>query len=201
MPTLTMNTAIVLCAGTSTRMGRLNKLLQPWGPHTIIREVVTQILHSKYIDDIIVVTGYQSERINQEIGDLPIRFCHNDDYHKGHIYSLRVGIGVLSDRESSFTVCLGDMPLIKARHYDLIMEHYQYSIKTKLPIVRPEVHDVPGHPVVFHSKYISDFLNGPEPKSGQEIINVYHDQYQTFITEEMAFVQDIDSTDDYSRWK
>ena len=58
-------TGIILAAGSSLRMGR-NKLLLEYHGHSVIEETIKQMLNSK-ADEIIVVTGYDSESINDLI--------------------------------------------------------------------------------------------------------------------------------------
>src|SRR4051812_30983807 len=101
-----MVTAIVLAAGLSKRMGSINKLLLQYKGKTIIETTLINILASK-IDEVIVVTGHEEEKVQAAIQHLPVTIIHNSDYAKGMTTSIQIGIK--HAKESGYMICLGDM--------------------------------------------------------------------------------------------
>ena len=58
--------ATILAAGASKRMGKQNKLLMPINNMSVIRLVCKTVLATR-IDSIIVVTGYEHQKVAKEI--------------------------------------------------------------------------------------------------------------------------------------
>src|SRR3712207_4841695 len=62
--------AVVLAGGTSQRMGR-NKLLMEVAGRPMIRHVVETV--RGVVEDVVVVTGHQPDRIAEALARLPVR--------------------------------------------------------------------------------------------------------------------------------
>src|SRR6266542_1303546 len=77
-----MLSAIVLAAGLSKRMNGMNKLLLPYKNKTVIATVVQNILDGG-IEEVIVVTGHEEDKIKHALKDFPVHFTYNHDYAKG----------------------------------------------------------------------------------------------------------------------
>ena len=67
-----MLSAIVLAAGSSERMGDQNKLLLPYKNKTVIEHVVESIYEAG-LEEIIVVVGHESEKINAGLRNFPVQ--------------------------------------------------------------------------------------------------------------------------------
>ncbi len=65
-----MLSLIILAAGKSTRMAGMNKLLTKIDGKPMIRGVVETALSSK-ADQVIVVLGWEAEKIREALADLP----------------------------------------------------------------------------------------------------------------------------------
>ena len=71
-----MVTAIVLSAGLSQRMGNINKLLFKYKGKTIIETTLENILASQ-VDEVIVVTGHEAEKVKEAVAHLPVTIIYN----------------------------------------------------------------------------------------------------------------------------
>jgi len=73
----------ILAAGVGTRLSRIAqgnpKCLLKIGEGTLIRQMIAR-MHSRGLTDITVITGFQHELIERELGDL-VRYRHNPFYH------------------------------------------------------------------------------------------------------------------------
>ena len=67
--------AVVLAAGSSTRMGE-NKMLLPLGGETVVRRAVRTAVEAA-LDPIIVVLGHEPERVRAALAGLPCRTVVN----------------------------------------------------------------------------------------------------------------------------
>ena len=101
-----MITAIVLAAGLSKRMGKANKMLLPYKGKPVIAVTVDNIVAAG-VSDIVVVTGFEQEKIQEVLNTRPVRIMSNPDYEKGMTTSIQKGIA--HAKGNGYMICLGDM--------------------------------------------------------------------------------------------
>jgi molybdenum cofactor cytidylyltransferase len=106
--------AVVLAAGSSTRMGE-NKLMLPLGGETVVRRAVRTAVEAA-LDPIIVVLGHEPERVRAALAGLPCRTVVNPDHLSGKGTSLQFGIAEVasSTAAGAAVVMLADMPFVTA---------------------------------------------------------------------------------------
>ncbi|MFC7539186.1 NTP transferase domain-containing protein [Siccirubricoccus deserti] len=87
--------ALVMAAGRSRRMAPLNKLLVPDDAGVpMVTRVVDNALASR-ARPVVVVTGYERERVEQALTGRAVIFAHAEDYAEGLSASLRAGLAAL----------------------------------------------------------------------------------------------------------
>ena len=144
--------AIILAAGSSTRMKGSNKLLSSFDGKILIRHVTEHVLAAGF-DEVVVVTGFESENIVQLLNDLPVVFVYNNDHKTGLSSSLKAGIGSLSDKISAAMIVLGDMPAIRPEHITKMIAAF---LNSNDPIfVRASHNGRMGNPVILPSEVFS----------------------------------------------
>ena len=114
---------VVLAAGSSTRMGGPNKLLERIDDVPMVLTVVRAALASR-ADGVVVVTGEDRERMEACLTGLPVRLLWNPDHAQGLSTSLRAGVSVLPSGARAVAVCLGDMPLVRTGHIDTLIRAF-----------------------------------------------------------------------------
>ena len=145
--------AIVLAAGASARMGGANKLLLPVEGRPLIAHVVDAVARAK-ISELVVVTGYESDRIQAALAARGITFAHNPAYERGMSTSIRAGVQAASQSCSGYMICLSDLPMITTREYDAAIGAFcRASATDPMAIVRPVYQGQPGHPVILAASY------------------------------------------------
>src|SRR5215469_8621721 len=100
-----MISAILLAAGSSLRMGSVNKLLLPWQGSTIVATTTARLLAAAP-EEVIVVTGHQAARIEAALDSLPVRFIHNPSFATGITSSIQKGAGIA--KGEGYMICLAD---------------------------------------------------------------------------------------------
>jgi molybdenum cofactor cytidylyltransferase len=143
--------ALVLAAGTSSRMGE-NKLLADWKGKPIVRRTVEAALAS-HADSVLVVTGHEQNEVLAALGDLKVKFAHNADYAEGLSTSLRVGLKALPDCDGAI-VLLGDMPEIAPTLIDRMIA--AFSPDDGRAIVLATRHGKRGNPVLWARRFFAD---------------------------------------------
>lgn len=146
-----MISAIVLAAGLSRRMGAANKMILPYMGKTIITATVEQIIASG-ITEIIVVTGFEPEKIKAALAGLPIQLVHNPYYEKGMTTSIQQGVA--QAKGNGYMICLGDMIRITPGEYALLNTKFeeQYAVDPAC-ILLPFYNGEKGNPVIFSGHY------------------------------------------------
>ncbi len=105
--------AIILAAGLSHRMGR-NKMLLPFGATTVIETVVGEVAACDGVQDLVVVTGHERERLEAQLAHSPMRCVFNSAYAQaGMLASIQMGLRALSSETHAALLVLGDQPSIQ----------------------------------------------------------------------------------------
>lgn len=132
-------TTILLAAGLSTRMGR-NKLLLPFKGKTIIENTLSSLI--PFSDRIIVVTGFEKEKIEEALKVYNCSFVYNKEYEKGQRGSSICGIKEVKDDD--FLIVPSDLPLLSSRDIEKAIRELKNN-----KIVRLSHRGIPGHPVFY----------------------------------------------------
>jgi molybdenum cofactor cytidylyltransferase len=139
--------AVVLAAGTSSRMAPQNKLLvRDRAGKPMIARVVDNLLSSA-ARPVLVVTGHHGDEIRAALAGRPVTFVTADDYASGLSASLRAGVAALPDQARAAVVCLGDMPLVTGRVVDRLIEAWDPDEGRS--IVVPTCKGRRGNPVLW----------------------------------------------------
>ena len=104
-------TAVILAAGQGTRM----KSNHPKVLHQILgRPMIAYLLDtliSLGIDDILVVVGYQAEKVQEALKDYPVRFVVQEP-QLGTGHAVQVAMAAVPQETKEVLVLCGDAPLI-----------------------------------------------------------------------------------------
>ncbi len=194
-PATTKISAIVLAAGSSSRMGPINKLLLPHlGQKSIIRSVVERILRSD-VKEVIIVLGHQAERVKEDLSELNIRFVTNPHFTSGMTSSIQCGAAAAGPDTSGILICLGDMPLLTPEDYRRVTA----AVTGERQIISPVYEGQKGHPVFFSHHFIPDILAHNEPEGCKSIVTRNKVVLDRVISPNAHILQDIDRPEDYDK--
>ena len=192
-----MISAIILAAGESTRMGRHNKLLLPFGSQPLIRHIVRTVLQSE-ADEVIVVLGHQADQVREVLAAYEVTFALNLRYREGMTTSIQAGVQAASAETSGFMICLSDLPLIEPAELNQVMAAFREAVQhDPRHLVRPVHQEKPGHPVIFPALLKPAILRHQHLHGCQDLVK----QNRALLIEvEMAtdhVLRDIDTPDAY----
>lgn len=192
-----MVSAILLAAGTSSRMGLKNKLLLPFDGETVLRTVAEKILASG-INEVIVVTGYEAEGIRTALADLPVSFVHNANFAAGMTSSIQSGISVANGE--GYMICPGDLPLLAAADFRKMDAFFSEMRKKDLAaICVPEYEGQQGHPVIFSAHYHSALLQHAETEGCRGILKAHLKNIYKLPFSHPAILRDMDTPQAYQQ--
>lgn len=190
-------TAIVLAAGLSSRMDETFKLTLSFKDHTILEEVICNILGAK-IDEIIVVTGHLEDQVMKILKKYPrLRFVHNEEYELGITSSIQRGIQNASRKSLGFMICLGDLPFISMQEYLHITNTFLNLEENSTRIVRPCYKNIPGNPVLFGNKFREEILRNTSIKGCKGLIKTHPEALYKIEMKTDSITRDIDTLIDY----
>jgi molybdenum cofactor cytidylyltransferase len=178
---------IILAAGTSRRLG-FNKLCVRVDGKPVVRRTVEAFVESGVAGNIIVVTGFEREKVEREIEDLPVALVHNPRYREGMASSLKAGLARATGAEC---VCLhlGDKPFVNSATIRLIVAAYDAERRIVVP-----VHEgVKGHPVVMDVRKYAASLDAIEGDRGLRDIVEKHSAETLFVETGIGAVLDLDT--------
>jgi len=137
--------AVLLAAGTSSRMGR-NKLFLTLGGTTLVTRAATTAIAGG-LDPVLVVVGHERERVLAELAALPVTPVENPDYTSGINSSLRAGVTAVPDDADAAVVMLADMPFITA---DIVRALVEQSARAPAaPLVVSSYDGVIAPPILY----------------------------------------------------
>lgn len=191
-----MRSLIVLAAGKSTRMHGSNKLLARIDNKPMIRKVVEEGLNSK-VDEVIVVLGWEAEKVRETLADLPCRFVMNKDYERGQSSSVKAGLRKIGDATQAVLILPGDVALINSRTINLVLEAHDLHGN---PIVVASHRDKLGHPILLAKQLFREIEAINEQTYGlKSVIKRHKSEMRLVETGSDNVLKDVDTPDDLKR--
>lgn len=184
---------IILAAGKSTRFPG-NKLLAKVDDESMIGRVVRVALESK-VDEVVVVTGHDAERIEAEVRrlrDPRLRIIFNPGYEGGQSTSVKAGVRAVMDSDAVM-ILPADVAFVEPQDIDAVREKF---LETRAPIVVATHRGRHGHPILLSRELFPEILRISEERYGlKEVVNRHRGE----VVEAEAgpyTVKDIDTPED-----
>ncbi len=186
--------AIILAAGSSTRMGQSKQLL-PVNGKPLLKKTVEAVLDGGISQAVVVLGSNESEhRRLLEKENIEIHF--NVDWARGMGSSIRSGLRLLTERYPDIEgviVLVCDQPLLNAEVIKHLIEQYRQTAK---PVIASGYEGTAGVPVLFDRTYFESLMNMPDDQGAKKLIMKNPDDVAiiSFPGGEI----DLDTIDDYN---
>ena len=188
----TMIPIIILAAGMSTRFPG-NKLLYKVFGEPLIRTIVKSALRSK-ADKVIVITGFEADKISKVLEDLDIDIIYNENYNKGMSFSVKKSINCVRGIANAAIIHPADVAFVPSEVFNRVIDYY---LKTKAKIVIAGYRGIKGHPILFDSSLFNEIMEISEETMGlKAIVNKYKDKAVIVETNSEEVLLDIDTLED-----
>ena len=184
--------ALILAAGSSTRMGAKNKLLANVIGKPMVTHVVDAIRQSM-VNSVVVVTGYEREKIENVLSQRNISFVHNENFKAGLSESLKVGLKEIPDDVDGVLICLGDMPLLTSTIIDKLIKAFD-PIEGR-SICVPINGRKRGNPVLWDKSYLTEMTEIVGDVGAKKLLEKYSDHVFEVSFEEDNVLIDVDTPD------
>jgi molybdenum cofactor cytidylyltransferase len=188
--------AIVLAAGRSSRMAPRNKLLTPLDSEPIVARVARAAVASG-ADPVIVVTGFEAERVAQALRGLEIALVHNSDFEQGLSTSLRAGLKALPASIDGALILLGDMPFVEPNDLKALIK--SFATKDRRAICVPVRQGRRGNPVLWGATYFSEMMAIGGDVGAKQLLERHQEQVTEVPVESDGIFTDIDTPADLAK--
>ena len=168
--------AVVLAAGSSTRLGRPKQLLAHRG-ETLLHRAAR--IAREVADETVIVVPPQFG-----VAD----YVENPDAAEGIASSIRLGVTQAGEGRILITLC--DQPLVTA-------DHLRALLAVDAPIVATGYRGIAGVPAVFAPRFIPELVSLRGDRGARAVINAHRAQTVVIPFEDAGI--DIDVPDDLSR--
>lgn len=191
--------AILLAAGSSSRMRGADKLMEEVNGAPLLRRSAEALLASQ-ADEVIVVLRPKDAARHQALDGLDVRVVENPQATEGMGASIRVGVAAAAPDAGAALVALADMPDITPKHIDALIA--AYDAEEGREIIRAAGPDgAPGNPVLFGRRFFEPLrgLEGDEGARGVLAANA--DLVRLVRLESDAARVDLDTPEAWAEWR
>jgi len=209
MTTFHHTAAIILAAGSSSRMGSgRHKLLLPLHDRPVLAHVLDAALASQ-ARPVVLVLGHQPEQVRTHIATYTthpdLNIIENPNYLQGMSTSMHLGIQTLqidgytkyrSENIDSALVLLGDQPLITAQHIDSLIATYRTTGKR---IIAPTYKGKRGNPTLFDASLFPELLEVTGDEGGRSVLERHREEIATVEMGNPLANIDVDTWEAYQR--
>lgn len=186
---------IILAAGSSSRLGRPKQLLQYEGESLIKRITNNALSDSSHAT--VVVMGANARAVENEIMDLELLSCVNDNWQAGMGSSIVRGLKhllLVYPEIEQCIICVSDQPYVK----DKVLQNLKKTqVATGKGIIASQYSGTLGVPVLFTKLYFDALLGLAGEQGAKVVLQKYSNDVFPLAFEEGSV--DIDTLEDYNR--
>lgn len=141
---------------------------------------------------IFVITGFERERVEHLLGDLPVVFIHNKSYDEGMSTSVRAALPFLGSSDGLF-LHLGDKPFFQK---ETLQHMIRAFAKGTHPIIVPVYQGEKGHPVLFDAGSYLTEMETLEGDTALKPIIERHSQDILYVNGDEGVLLDLDTEEE-----
>jgi molybdenum cofactor cytidylyltransferase len=184
--------AVLLAAGSGSRMGHKPKSLLELNGEPLIRRSARQLLDAG-VTQLVVVLGHYAADIEAPLNGLPVHQVYNPDPDQGLVSSQRLGLQALSDKTKTVIMSLADQPLVTTQDIHTLLLAFASSTTDML---FPFVNGQPGNPVLLSARARVEILASDSSFGCKEWRQSHAAQVQKFSSDNLHFITDLDKPQD-----
>jgi len=184
--------AVLLAAGSGSRMGHKPKSLLELNGEPLIRRSARQLLDAG-VTQLVVVLGHYAADIEAPLNGLPVHKVYNPEPDQGLVSSQRLGLQALSDNTDTVIMSLADQPLVTTQDIQTLLHAFAEST---FDMLFPFVNGQPGNPVLLSARARLDILAGDSNFGCKEWRQSHAAQVHKCPSDNLHFVTDLDRPED-----
>ena len=186
--------AVLLAAGSGSRMGHKPKSLLELNGEPLIRRSARQLLDAG-VTQLVVVLGHYAADIEAPLNGLPVHKIYNPDPDMGLVSSQRLGLQAVNADTGTVVMSLADQPLVTTDDIHTLLQAFaQRAADTDM--LFPWVNGQPGNPVLLSARARADILAGDSDYGCKEWRQSHASQVEKFPSDNLHFITDLDLPED-----
>lgn len=185
-----MIAAIVLAAGTSSRMGTPKQTMMLAGRPLL--SYALQAVRSAHIDQIVLVLGADADAARRRFTIVGISSIVNANYAEGVSTSIRTGVHHLDPYAEAFFVVLGDQPFVSPITMDRLVAEWRSS---GAKIVVPMFNGHRGNPVLLDRALAAEAERLSGDEGFRPLFAAHADDLREVPVEDPGILFDVDTPD------
>jgi molybdenum cofactor cytidylyltransferase len=146
--------------------------------------------------DVVVVTGSEAAAVSAVLGARAVQIVHNSDYAAGMGTSIAAGVAALPEDTTCALICLGDLPRLRADHFDAVIRAFDPAQGRTLCV--PVHAGRRGHPVLFGARHFDALRAFAADTGARHILERHADALCEVEVNDAAVTQDIDTPEDWA---
>ncbi len=195
--------AVLLAAGSASRMGHRPKALLELGGVPLIRRALIA-LSGAGVDEVVVVTGHHAQAIEPVVQEFPVTLVRNPQPQEGQVSSQRVGLGALAGKLDAVIVALADQPMLNAQDITALIAAYKKrpeGVEVVYPLVSTPQGEQRGNPVIFSAEVCQRILQSDANVGCRQWQAAHASQVLAWPTDNLRYAIDVDTPDDLARFE
>ena len=184
---------VLLAAGTSSRYGESNKLLEVVDGEPMVRRSARALLDAD-LDSVTVVLGHEADRVRDALAGLDVAFGENPDYESGQASSVRRAVDHLqaAGDVDAAVFALGDMPFAGHESVDALVATFEATGRSALAA---GCDGQRGNPVLFGAEHFDALADASGDTGGRGVL-LGADDAAIVETGDSGVLRDVDRPDD-----
>jgi molybdenum cofactor cytidylyltransferase len=186
--------ALILAAGSGSRMGRLKQLL-PYNGGSLVQNAVAQAREAGF-EPVVVVIGAESKLMRTELAPLPAEIVENSDWQLGMGSSIVCGMRLIqrvAPESAAVLILLADQPLVTADH----LRNMRALLSHDCSAVAAQYEGSAGVPAIFQRRVFSALLSLAPQTGAKQMLRSLGEAVKLFPVPEAG--TDVDTPEDYAR--
>ena len=186
--------AVLLAAGSASRMGHRPKCLIERDGHALIRRSALALLDAG-IQELVVVLGHYAQEVRPAVAGLPVTVVVNPHPEQGIISSQRLGLLSIASTCDAVVMCLADQPLIETQDIAELLQAFADRPRGT-SLVFPQVQGQPGNPVALSDAVRAAVLQANDDFGCQTWRQNNRALVHAWASDNLHYVTDLDSQAD-----
>lgn len=189
--------AVILAAGSSSRMGRAKQLLPVGGTPLVVRAAEAAL--SAGLWPVVVVLGANGELVRPTLARLPVLPAENPTWQEGMASSLRTGVAMLQQFSRALPgtlIALCDQPGFTG---EAVRRLARERDRSQRGITATKYQGICGAPAFFRREYFLPLMALTGDEGAKVLIHRHADELATVEMPELAV--DLDTPEDYAAYR
>lgn len=187
---------VLLAAGPSTRLGRPKQLVRVGGECLVSR--MARLALSLGPTFVTVVTGFEADRIEAELAELPVGIVYNRNWANGMGASINCGVRSMHSGADGVLIMVCDQWQLEESDMERLLSAWTSDISRIIVASWKEGSAyVSGPPVIFPRKLIPELKSMQENRGARQLIDRHMDIVEYVEMENAA--HDLDRPEDLER--